>query len=635
MRDEIAGKLELSADQRAMLGKLLPGAASPFGAPPIEPATEAAVLAVLTDAQRSAWTKLLGEKFEFPESGPRFRGGPGGRGGPFAETRKILATFDANHDGWLNIYERKAARASLQSEPAGGRGPGRGPGGFGGPFGGPGGPFGGPGGRRRGPGGPGGAIEPATPGPHVDETDVTASGSTDLYDAKVLRTIFLRFENEDWEAELEDFHNTDVDVPATMVVDGKSYAGVGVRFRGMSSYMMLPRGAKRSLNLSLDLVDLNQRLFGYKTLNLLNAHEDPTLMHTVLFSRIARNYIPAPKANFVRVVINGESWGLYTSAQQFDKIFVAENFGDALGARWKVSGSPMARGGLEYLGDEVAPYRQHYEIKSEDTDAVWQGFIALCRTLNQTPPDQLEQALAPILDIDGALWFLAVDNALVNGDGYWVRASDYSLYRDSAGKFHVIPHDMNEALQPPIGPGMGGGRGGPPGGFGGPGGGFGGPPPSTSGRPERGSFGFGGRRPLRYDLDPLVGLDDATKPLRSKLLAVPGLRAKYLDHVRTIARDWLDWKQLGPIVEEYAQLIDQQVAADTRKLTSYEDFKKTTSVPDADEPADRHNLFTFAHERASSCSAMTIRRSPPPARAPRSIANGFAAHQRHGGLPCA
>ena len=53
-------------------------------------------------------------------------------------------------------------------------------------------------------------------------------------------------------------------------------------------------------------------------------------------------------------------------------------------------------------------------------------WFRLCRTLDKTPPDQLESALKPILDIDGALWFLALDNALVNGDGYWTRASDYS-----------------------------------------------------------------------------------------------------------------------------------------------------------------------------------------------------------------
>ena len=35
---------------------------------------------------------------------------------------------------------------------------------------------------------------------------------------------------------------------------------------------------------------------------------------------------------------------------------------------------------------------------------------------------------------------------MVNSDGYWTRASDYNLYQDVTGRFHVIPHDVNEAL---------------------------------------------------------------------------------------------------------------------------------------------------------------------------------------------
>ena len=42
-----------------------------------------------------------------------------------------------------------------------------------------------------------------------------------------------------------------------------------------------------------------------------------------------------------------------------------------------------------------------------------------------------------------------------------------------------------------------------------------------------------------------------SKPLISRLLAVPSVRARYLGYVRTIAIEWLDWKRLGPIVDSY------------------------------------------------------------------------------------
>ena len=87
-------------------------------------------------------------------------------------------------------------------------------------------------------------------------------------------------------------------------------------------------------------------------------------------------------------------------------------------------------------------------------------------------------------------------------------------------------------------------------------------------------------------LDPLIGLDDATKPLRSKLLAVPALRAKYLAYCRQIATKWLDWKTLGPIVSQAHALIAADVKVDTRKLNSYEEFE-----------ASAQDLKTFADTR--------------------------------------
>ena len=90
------------------------------------------------------------------------------------------------------------------------------------------------------------------------------------------------------------------------------------------------------------------------------------------------------------------------------------------------------------------------------------------------------------------------------------------------------------------------------------------------------------RRTGNVDLDPLIGLDDTRKPLRSRLLAVPALRARYLEHVRTIAQDWLDWQKLKPIVEQYRALIEKELEADTRKLSSITAFQK--SVGEIDQP---------------------------------------------------
>ena len=475
--------------------------------------------------------------------------GPGGPGGPSSSELKLVEKFDRDSNGILNATERSAARQFVEQKASARR---RRPG------------------RRR--------FEPGKPGPKVDPASVISHTDAKFYDINVLRTIFLEFENDKWEKELEVFKPTDVEVPATMTVDGKKYKQpVGVSFRGASSFFMIPAGLKRSFNISVDFVDKQQRLYSYKTLNLLNCNGDPSMMSSALYSYLCGKKIATPKANFVKVVVNGESWGLYVSSQQFNKVFTKENFSSAKGARWKASGSPRGDGGLRYFGEELEPYRRRYEIKSRDEEKSWHELIQLCKVINETPQDQLEEALEPILDVDGALWFLAVDIVLVNSDGYWTRASDYNIYKDPAGKFHILPHDMNEAFR------LGrGGRGG-------------GQPPKgrddKGGRPPRGGFGRGGGPTL----DPLNGLDNSRMPLRSVLLNHPKYQKRYLQYVKELAV-MLQWKNLGPNVKQIRELLKDEVARDTRKLFSNKAFLDATQPEKPSE--ESRSIRRFLEQRS-------------------------------------
>jgi spore coat protein CotH len=650
----------------------------------------------------------LAGALQFPPDG--FGGPPGmgpGGGAPGGKKTKLVAKFDKDGDGRLNADERKAARAYLASSSSQGR-------------------FGGPGGRRGGGpmgfgppgfGGMGASAESAKPGAKLSPAEVKLGGTAPLFDPNTLRTFFLQFEDSDWEKEMEDFYHTDVDVPATLIVDGKTYKDVGVHFRGNTSYSMVSTGRKRSLNISLNYAHKDQTLFGYRGFNLLNGAEDPDFLHNVLFSEMARAYISAPKANFARVAINGESWGIYINIQQFNKDFTRDFFKSDGGIRWKVPG-PNSRGGLAYLGDNPDAYKSIYEIKSKDKPESWKALIALCKTLNQEPAKTLRSALEPMLDIEEVLKFLAVDLISVNGDGFWSRQSDYSLYCDEKGKFHLVPSDTNETFSGGEGgPGMGG-RGMRGGGFGGGmrggmmGGGmldaltqeqrtkideavladmaaltqkltnaqkdavkaamdknataanikakieavakiqteiamlqftkgikaitltdeqktgmeasssmayqqlFG---SSESDRGGRGGFGAGGFGGPGMDgfgglgrgggpmmgrggtsLDPLVNAENPQQVLAYKLLAVPELRAKYLEIVRDIAEKWLDWERLGPIVKRYHDLIADDVKADTKKLYSTEGFDSGLKTIESFVKARRTYLLTKTENKAGT-----------------------------------
>jgi hypothetical protein len=425
------------------------------------------------------------------------------------ERRAITAKFDRDKDGRLSLAERDDARGWLRSD-----GAKAGP-------------------RKMGPP-PGIPREPpAKAGPYPKDDEFPSYPSAPLFDGGTLRTLFLTFERGDWEAELEDFYDTDVEVPAVLRVDGKRYQEIGVRFRGMSSYAMVERGHKRSLNLSIDAFSKEQRLYGSKTLNLLNSAHDPTFLRTILFLELARDYLPAPRANFVRVVVNGESFGVYVNSQQFDAQFTEQWFGSRQGHRFKVPGSPMGKGSLAYLGDDPKAYQRIYRYKGDDAAEGYAALIALCRILSETPLASLEQALAPILDVEEVLTYLALDNVLLNSDGYLVRTSDYNLYQKPDGQFVMVPHDANETFD---------------------------------------ALDRGPGQARRVDVDPLYGADDPKRPLLSRLLSVPRLREGYLRRVRQLATDGLNVARLLSRVTAYQGVVGEAVKTDNKKLFDTDSF---------------------------------------------------------------
>ena len=461
-----------------------------------------------------------------PDGMPPFGGGRGGRGGP-RPPEKLVNQFDTDKDGKLTGAERDAA---LQMRGSGNA-----------------------------------SLMPEANLRDGVQSDVQASltatpkGSPPLYDAQTLRTIYLRFHHDNWYEQMNALYRTDIEVPADLIVDGKVYPGVGAHFRGTSSYFTV-ESEKKSFNIAVDYGEDGQRLYGYKTLNLLNGHVDASFLREVLYNQIARDYIPAMKTNLVKLVINGENWGIYINLQQYNKDFLAEWFGTKGGIRWKVG--PGRGGALNYTGDDPATYQETYQLKTNNVENPWEGLIALCKMLDRSTSDaELMEKLPSLLNIDQVLWQLAVSNVFMDDDGYIHKGGDYAIYQDVKGRFHLIPHDNNESFR------FGrSGRGGP--GGGGPGGWSWGD--LTNGM-----------------VSPVAHADNDARPLINRLLSNPEWRARYLAHVRTVVDQWLDWEVLEPIIKEYQALIDTEVQQDDKKLYGYEEF--ATGVPE--------DLKRFVNER--------------------------------------
>ena len=494
---------------------------------------------------------------ERPAAGPPGDRGRRGRGGSRRGQRvELIPKFDKDGDGILDKAERSAAREFVlkQRESGGGERGSRG--------GRPTGPGGDRGGRPGRPDGGRGSRPEEEPrdfskAEHLSPGNEEASKKK-LYHEGTLRTLFITFKDDEWMEEMEAFYRTDVAVPADLIVDGKLYKDIGLKYRGNSSYRSVSPDLKRSMNLYLDHKHGDQKLLGYKTLNLLNSNSDPTFMREVIYSHVARDYIPAFKGNFIKVVINGESWGIYSHIQQFNKDFLEDNFGTRGGVRWKIGAGGGGRGNLGYPGDRKEDYGG-YQLRTDGADDAWKKLAEFTKFLDETPPEKLAAALNERLDIDSALWSLALE-CVFQDEGYFTRGSDYNLYLDPNERFHLLQHDGNEVMSIPGGPGMPSGMRGP-------------------------------------EMEPFYNADNPERPLMFKLFQVPELKARYRHHLKTITEEWITWDKIGPLVDEYAALIRDEVKKDVRKHSSLEAFEKGLLKTSSDGRRTKLGLKPFTAGR--------------------------------------
>ena len=420
---EIANSLELTEDQ---LGKLRGVLGGTFGPAPVEPFSPK-VTAALNDDQQVAMEGARRQTVRVP---PFVRLRRPSRLWPRAEEVKLVDKFDADKDGWLNQTERKAARESHQSNRQGPRG------------------------RRGGPPrgfGFGRAQEPGTPGPRVAKEDVEPISNASLYDPTSCARSSSSSRTRTGKQELADFHGTDVDVPATLTVDGKTYPQ---RRRPLPRHVVVhgraAPGSKRSLNVSLRLRRRQAAALRLQDAQPAQLARRPVVPAAPCSTRTSpAQYIPAPKANFVKVVINGESWGVYVNVQQFDKDVPRGELQDARRGRGgRSAAAPAGAAGWSTSATTSTTTSGVYEIKSSDDD---EGLEGAHQPLQGAEPDAAGQAGSGARADPrhrrrcSGSWRSTSPSSTATATGSAPATTASTC--DDKGKFHIIPHDMNEAFR--------------------------------------------------------------------------------------------------------------------------------------------------------------------------------------------
>jgi hypothetical protein len=359
-----------------------------------------------------------------------------------------------------------------------------------------------------------------------------------FYDESSFQEIQLWFSQPDFWQLMKNNYLSKQDIPATMIVATDTFYNVGVRFKGNTSYQQVQTSDKKSFNITLDAFVEGQNIGGYSTLNLNNAFEDPSFMREVSYLHQIRRHIPAAKANFVKLSINGISWGVYPNIQQINNDYIEEWFFSKDGSRWRADrpnggggpGGPGGgggwgdgTGGLNFLGSDTSVYKQYYTLKQTSKSNPWDDLVTTCEVLNATPLNNLETEVAEVLDLDRTLWFLASEIAFSDDDSYVFKGKmDYYLYWDpETQRMTPLEFDGNSVMK--------------------------------SNAVNWGVF---------------YNETKVNYPLLNRLLAVPGIRQRYLAHFRTLIADELNLSEFNGLIDQYDQLIGASVIADTKKLYS-------------------------------------------------------------------
>ncbi|AIQ52223.1 hypothetical protein R70331_12390 [Paenibacillus sp. FSL R7-0331] len=260
--------------------------------------------------------------------------------------------------------------------------------------------------------------------------------------------------DEDWESILakpleKEYKSVTVDV------DGTVLENVGFSTKGnltLKSVAAMTDSDRYSFRLKFDKYDKTQTLLGLDKMVLNNSYSDPSFLREYLHYEALRAIgEDAPLTVFTNLYINGELYGFYIGVESVDDSYLERNFGED--ADSGVLYDTEEKSYLQY--EEDGDYETlTYDTGTKDDKASLKKFISVLNAM----PDGQKGDIESVLDVDSALKYIAANAVLGNYDSYnGDKGHNYLLYGDAAGKYTVIPWDMNMSFNG-YSTGGGGGR---------------------------------------------------------------------------------------------------------------------------------------------------------------------------------
>lgn len=290
----------------------------------------------------------------------------------------------------------------------------------------------------------------------------SAAAPGDVVFAARLLDVHLTLQAADLQ-ELDEHGNLEQFVPASLRVEREgvpaiAFEQVGVRhkgshtlhhcwddFGGVRSYA--DDCQKLSLKLDFDRYEESSRLDGLKQLNLHAASADASkLRELVAYQTFREAGVDAPRTLPARVFVNGEPRGLFIAVEEVDGRYTRAHYpsgpdGNLYKEVWPNATTPDA--------EFVAALRTNEEV-ADVSDM--RGFAA---AVTRAASGDFGAELAPFVELEALLRYIAVDRAILNWDGimaFYTPRSPHNFYwyhdDGPAPRFHLIPWDLDDTFWP-------------------------------------------------------------------------------------------------------------------------------------------------------------------------------------------
>jgi len=347
-----------------------------------------------------------------------------------------------------------------------------------------------------------------------------ARAADPIFDQSRLHDFRIVMDPADWRSLRDNFRSNQY-YAANIAVDGEVLEQVGVRSRGKGSRS----GAKPGLLIDTNRFVSNQEFHGLKKLVLDNVTQDNTFLKEPLAYQVFEAMgIPSPAVSYTRVTVNDEYWGVYMLIENVDKEFLEARLGDKEGNLFKYEYVEDYR--FTDKGSDPRSYLVIFEPETHEDNPDATALMQFIQAANNAPEAGFAAAIAPYLDVDKFITYLAVENAMAEQDGFLglQGMNNFYVYQFTGQtRFQFIPWDHDTSF-------------------------------------------VNASWPVLQRVD--------TNVLARKLLADPARMRFYLDQIKAAAAQAVNAAFLVPKIDMYYAVMRDAVLLDTKKPWTNEQFEE-------------------------------------------------------------